>query len=51
MAKCKKQKVPSIGKNKEQLEISYIASKSEVDGNILENHLVVSANTKKMPTL
>ena len=46
MGRWKIQKVSSIGKNTEQLEISFIASESEVAENILENYFVVSKNTK-----
>lgn len=41
-----KNKVSSIGKNTEQLEISYIAGESEVAENILENYFVVSTKAK-----
>lgn len=51
MVRWKRQKVPSISKNVEQLEISYIAGKSDVDENILGNYFVVFTNTIKMPTL
>lgn len=46
-----KNKVSSIGKNTEQLEISYIAGESEVAENILENYFVVSTKAKQVPTL
>ena len=41
-----KNKTSTIGKDTEQLEITYITGESEVAENILENYFVVSAKAK-----